>query len=292
MRTKFPYGKIDFQKYWDIYMQREDAITSLPSEVELEELAIKAIGKEHIALVPLPEDEAAREGDTATLSTVSSLPKFNKPKVTVSLGRGLYNKELETMAVGKKVGDSFTLTIQGETVAVTILALQRKSAPAPTDEMVVAMGAKDGRNQPITTVEGYIRFIKEQNIEMKLANINYYIMEEILKDFPITKYDEEDIRVLGELEKDVFIKMFLETEGIDLRKEVPQSWKDEGMHTLEDFIARRCEWYKMKIQQCLVYQNLLNLPDEGATDPLDHYEVLSELTLKMWDKIKEKLEEK
>lgn len=154
------------------------------------------------------------------------------------------------------------------------------------------MGVKDGRNQPITTVEGYIRFIKEQNIEMKLANINYYIIEDILKDFPITEYDEEDIRVLGELEKKVFIKMFLETEGMDLRKEVPQDWKDDGVYTLEDFIARRCEWYKIKIQQCLVYQNLLNLPDEGATDPLDHYEVLSELTLKMWDKIKEKLEEK
>ena len=46
----------------------------------------------------------------------------------------------------------------------------------------------------------------------------------------------------------------------------------------------------MKIQQCLVYLNILGLPCQGKTDPLDHYEVLSELQMKMFDTIKEKLE--
>ena len=291
MKTKFPYeGKIDYQKYWDAYMQREDAVRSLPPEAELIELARKAIVKEHLVLQPVPAEEAAQIGDTVTMSTVSELPKFNKPKVTASLGRGLYHKELETMAVGKKAGDSFSLTIQEKAVDVTILEIKRKLAPEPTDEMVVAMGAKDYQDQLITTVDGYIRFILTQKIDMEVARVNYYIMEAILQDYPVTDYAESDIQALGELEKECFIRMFLEKEGVDLRETVPQSWtEDMGVHTIDEFIAMRYEWYKMKIHQCLVYQNILGLPDEGKTDPLDHYEVLSELMDQAMNMIKAKL---
>lgn len=291
MKTKFPYeGKIDFQKYWDAYMQREDAVRSLPAEAELVELARKAIVKEHLALLPILEGEAAQAGDTVTMTTVSEIPKFNKPKVTASLGRGLYNKDLETMAVGKKVGDSFSLIIQEKEVSVTVLEIKRKSAPEPTDEMVVAMGAKDFQDQLITTVDGYIKFIIEQKIDSQVATVNYYIMEAILKDYPMTEYDESDIQRLGELEKEFFIRIFMEKDGFDLSKDVPKSWKEDmGITTVDEFIEKRHDWYQMKIHQCLIYQNLLGVPDAGKTDPLDHYEVLSELMQMMFDKIKAKL---
>lgn len=291
MKTKFPYeGKIDFQKYWDAYMQREDAVRSLPAEADLIELARKAIVKEHLVLLPIPAGEVAQTGDTVTMTTVSEIPKFNKPKVTASLGRGLYNKDLETMAVGKKVGDSFSLIIQEQEVSVTILEIKRKSAPEPTDEMVVAMGAKDFQDQLITTVDGYIKFIIEQKLDSQVSTVNYYIMEAILKDYPMTEYDESDIQRLGELEKECFIRLFMEKDGFDLSKDVPKSWKEDmGINTVDEFIEKRHDWYQMKIHQCLIYQNLLGVPDAGKTDPLDHYEVLSELMQMMFDKIKAKL---
>ena len=63
-----------------------------------------------------------------------------------------------------------------------------------------------------------------------------------------------------------------------------------NVHSLDDFIALRREWYQMKIRQGLIYLNILALPCEGKTDPLDHYEVLSELQMKMFDKIRMELE--
>ena len=292
MKTKFPYeGKIDYQKYWDAYMQREDAIKELPNEEELKELARKAIVKEHLVLLPIPEGEAAQAGDTVTMTTVSQIPKFNKPKVTASLGRGLYNKDLETMAIGKMVGDSFSLTVQDKEVSVTILEIKRKQAPEPTDEMVVAMGSKDNQNNLITTVEDYIKFIVEEKLMERLANINYYTMEKIIEDYPVPDCDESDIARLGQLERDFFVWVFKEKEGKDLlamsKEEMQEMWHCDS---LDDFIKLRYEWYKMKIQQCLIYQNILGKPDEGKTDPLDHYEVLSELQLMMFDYIKAKLE--
>lgn len=85
--------------------------------------------------------------------------------------------------------------------------------------------------------------------------------------------------ILGELEAEMFIRLFKEQDGIDLHTQVPKEWEEDmNVHSLEEFIALRHDWYQMKIHQCLLYLNLLELPCEGKTDPLDHYEVLAELT--------------
>ena len=292
MKTKFPYpGRIDYAAYLDDYLKRPDAIRGIPTEAELLELARKAIVREQLVLVPLPEGTPAAQGDTAVLQTVSALPKFNKERVTVSLGRGLYNKELELALIGRQVGEHLTLTVQDCPVEVRLLELKRKQAPEPTDEMVAALEQKDLQGNPLLTVAAYRDYIRKTKTEEALANINYYTMEKILADYPISDYDEEDIRILGELEAEKFKALFLEKEGIDLTKQVPREWEEDmNVHSLAEFIAMRRDWYKMKIQQCLIFLNILELPCRGQTDPLDHYEVLSELQLKMFEMIRKELE--
>jgi len=291
MNTVFPYqGRIDFNAYLDRYLQREDAIRRIPTEAELKELARKSVVKDQLVLAPLPEGACAAPGDTLTLRTISELPKFNKERVTVSIGRGLYDKGLETALVGKKVGEGCTVTVKDKSVTATVLELKRKTAPAPTDEMVEALHEKDYKGNEIHTYAAYEAFICEGKTMEALANINYYIMEAILKDYPLTAFDEDDIRILGNLEREMFLKLFREKEGIDItqltKEEAQERWHCDSF---DDFIAMRYEWYKMKVHQCLIYLNLLDLPCEGKTDPLDHYEVLSELQEKMFEKIKAEL---
>ena len=291
MKTQFPYKeKIDFGAYIDKYLEREDAIKRLPTEEELLELARKGIVREQLVLAPLPDGTPAELGDTATLRTESEIPKFNKPNVTVTLGRGLYNRELENCVIGKKVGETAEITINDQPVKATVLALKRKQVPDPTDEMVKALEQKDLKGNPIETVEEYEAYIREQKTLETLFNVGYFVMEDILRDYKVEEFDEDDIRILGELEADNFKKLFLEKEGIDLTKEVPQGWRDQGVNSLEEFIAARNDWYKVKITQCLIYLNILDLPCEGKTDPTDHYEVLSELQMKVIELIKEELE--
>ena len=96
MYTKFPYeGAIDFGKYLDEYLKRENAIHAVPTDAELKELARKSIVREQLELRALPAQEPAMAGDTAVLKVIGTTPKFNKERVTVTLGRGLYNKDLE-----------------------------------------------------------------------------------------------------------------------------------------------------------------------------------------------------
>ena len=291
MKTQFPYKeKINFSAYIDKYLEREDAIRRLPTEEELKELARKSIVREQLVLAPLPEGTAAEEGDTAVLRTESDIPKFNKPSVTVTLGRGLYSRDLEAAVIGLKVGETAAVTVNDQPVKATVLVLKRKQVPDPTDEMVKALGQKDLKGDPINTVEEYEAYIREQKTLETLFNVGYFVMEDILRDYKVEEFDEDDIRILGELEAENFKKLFLEKDGIDLTKEVPEGWREQGIESLDAFIAARYDWYKVKITQCLIYLNILDLPCEGKTDPTDHYEVLSELQMKVIELIKEELE--
>ena len=291
MKTKFPYeGKIDFGAYLNEYLQREDAIRRIPTDEELQELARKTIVREQLVLTELPEGTPAETGDTAVLKTESALPKFNKPAVTVTLGRGLYNRELENALVGKKVGETVERTVNDQPVKATLLTLKRKQVPAPTDEMVKALQVKDLEGKPIETVEDFTAFTKKQKTMEILQTVNYYVMEALLKDHPMTEFDADDVRILGELEAESLKKYMLEHDGIDLTKEVPKAWEEHGITSLDSFLASRGPWYQIKITQCLILLNILDLPCEGKTDLLDHYEVLSELQMKMFDHIKAELE--
>ncbi len=291
MKTVFPYQEqISFDAYLEKYLQREDAIRRIPTQAELKELARKGVVKDQLVLALLPEGACAELGDTLTLRTVSELPKFNKERVTVSIGRGLYDKGLETALVGKKAGEICEVIVKEKPVTATVLEIKRKTAPEPTDEMVEAMQEKDYKGNIIHTYAEYEAFICEGKTYEAVGNINYYMMDAIIKDYPVTEYDEGDIKALSDLEREMFHKLFLEEKGIDLyqmsKEDMQEMWQCDSF---DDFIAMRYEWYKMKIHQCLIYLNMLGLPCKGRTDPLDHYEVLSELTEMIYDKIKAEL---
>lgn len=290
MKTTFPYEKIDFDVYLSRYFEREDAIKALPDEAELIQAARKAIVKEQLVLVEQSEGTCAEIGDTLTLCTVSELPKFNKTRVTVSIGRGLYDKMLEEALVGLKSGESCQIMIKDQKVEATILEIKRKSVPEPTDEMVVQMAVKDLKGNLITTVADYEAYVVEEKTLQAAANVNYYMMEMLMADYPVTAYDEEDVRILGDLEEVYFHNLFLEQEGIDLyeqtKEQMQARWKCDSF---KDFIKLRYDWYKIKIHQCLIYGSLLGIPLEGEYDPVTRYEVLQDLMMLMFDRIRKEL---
>lgn len=70
------------------------------------------------------------------------------------------------------------------------------------------------------------------------------------------------------------------------KEEMQEMWHCDSMG---DFIKMRYDWHKMKIQQCLIFGNILDIPMEGKFDPTSRYEVLSDLQDLMFAKIKEEL---
>lgn len=284
-------GKIDLDACLETYFRTPGAVTALPREAELKDLARKAIVKDHLILAEMPKDSAAQMGDTVTLRVSSSLARFNHPQVTATLGRGLYDRDLEAAVVGKRIGEAVRAVCRGADVDATVLKICRMQFPEPTDEMVEALHQSDDRGNQIHTVAEYEAYVAEEKTTEALSTVYQSILEQLVKDYPVTDYAPDDIAALGALEKDALRNIVLETEGIDLcalsKAEMQQRWQCDSF---DDFIALRSEWYRVKIHQCLILLNLLDLPCEGKTDPLDHYEVLSELTASFLELLKNRME--
>ncbi len=103
--------------------------------------------------------ETIENGDVVTLALASGLPRFNRPMIPVTVGDGLYDAELEAQLLGHGVGDTFTATVQGQDVAVTVKQAVRTVFPEPTDEMVAAYAAGRKGMEDIRTVSDLRKWI-------------------------------------------------------------------------------------------------------------------------------------
>lgn len=219
MRTVFSYeNRIDFGRYLDAYLQRKDAIRSIPPDGELTAMAREAI----LRAQPAPRERAPEE---------------------------------------------------------------------PTDGMVAALQVRNMMQEPVTTVADYEALFRDRKVKELLVIVSDCVMTDILRDYPIGACDEEDISALGELEREMISRVFPDRDGAGLTGGVPREWTgDMNIRSLDEFIASRRDWYRMKIWQCLLFLNILDLKPEGETDPCDHYEVFAELRTKIFTLIRSRLE--
>ncbi len=102
------------------------------------------------------------KGDAAVLTLVSELPRFNRPMVTVAVGSGMYDKELEEQLLGRAVGETFTAHVQGTPVTVTVKQATRIIFPELTDELVAEYAASQEEMEGVKTVADFHRWVEEQ----------------------------------------------------------------------------------------------------------------------------------
>ena len=118
-------------------------------EAELRRIALPYVRWESVA-------EAAA-GDLAVCRMRSELPRFERPKLKLMLGSGMFRREIEEAAVGMKPGEEKTVTLPEGPVQLTLLEVSRQTVPEPDDGMVRALGL-DG----IGTVEEYRAHLREK----------------------------------------------------------------------------------------------------------------------------------
>jgi hypothetical protein len=75
--------------------------------------------------------------------------RYNKDSVEIAVGRNLYNKDVEAALIGMKARESKTMTVDGEEITVTVLAVKKKAYSEITLEKVKA------EDPTVTSVEAY-----------------------------------------------------------------------------------------------------------------------------------------
>ena len=116
-------------------------------------------------------------GDTVVLKLVSRMPKFQRSGLFVCVGAHLFHEELEYALVGKTVGSTFQVCIDGEAVAVTVEKCLHTVIPEPSDEMIAQLELEG-----ITTLEQYRLYTAQQH---KAMYREYYL------EYLASKYAEQ-----------------------------------------------------------------------------------------------------
>lgn len=137
------------------------------------------------------EDVSVLEnGDVAVIGLESTIERYNRPQLTLAVGSGLFDRELESQLIGKTVGETCTLTTKGTPVKVTILGGRRTVFPTPTDAMVKAYAATAGDMDGIETVTQLRTRVKQQYFNEKKQEVIFGTVNEI-QNYVLTHSDWE-----------------------------------------------------------------------------------------------------
>ncbi len=86
------------------------------------------------------EAQKVQKDDLVVLSCQSDEPKYNKKSITVSIGKGLFSKELEEKLIGLEVGKEYSIDVSDTMVTVRIEKITRVLLPKLTDETAALWG--------------------------------------------------------------------------------------------------------------------------------------------------------
>ncbi len=141
--------------------------------------------------------EVLQKGDVAVLKLESKAAKFDRPSVTLTVGGGLFDKELEEKLVGRKVGERFAVTVNGEEVKTEVLSATRSVYPEPDDEMVKKYVAGKDDMEGVETVEQYIEHIKSHYAAEKKQETVFGILDSVAE-YVLThtdwEFDEKEVQ--------------------------------------------------------------------------------------------------
>ena len=258
---------------------------TLPSEAEIEAIMRKRLTKGALVLTTLGQDEPIQEGDAVIFSVTGGTGKYNKPKLMVTVGQGLYNKDIEAGMVGHRTGDSYDDQAEDVAVRITILEIRRKTVPEPTDEMAVAMGIEG-----VTNLEEYRVHLTNELTDHVVHPATAQIVDKLVEQAAPQKPDESVICTLGELEWDFFCIIFKNEKGINLEQLTPEELMEHlRVESKKAFLDMRGDWYIYKARACVVLAAALGVELTGELDALADYNTFSKLQMLLADKVRAEL---
>lgn len=156
----FDYTKSDF--YPEPIEVTEDDLAHEAGN-DLEALRIQSAINEDVQTV--------QKGDACRLSLSGTSARFQKSDIAITVGLGLFNRDIESALQGRTVGASFTVETKGEAVAVTILSASRRVIPdALTDEMVLPL-----QMEGIDTLEAYKAYLRQWYLDFYRYEYTYHV---------------------------------------------------------------------------------------------------------------------
>ncbi len=202
----FDFRKVDFKDEYEPFETDEEAL----------EADLLLIRKQHSDTVT---SETAAEGDFVRISCESENPRYNKKSIFLTVGKNIFNREIEEALIGMHVGEEKTVFAEKDKVSFTVLDIQRRIVPNLTDENVALWDIENTKTvdelKKVLIKKQYDEYCKET-----VQSLSSYIVSETARKSEIIP-DEEDV----EYEKNLAHNM-----GFDMIRSMgadPESMSDE-----------------------------------------------------------------
>lgn len=235
----------------------------IPSAEDLELKVKKQLTAGLTTCVPIAEGVPICHDDKVTLRITSVLPRFNRERIALTVGSGLYDKTVERELVGMCVGETANIIVRGEKAVFTVLNAERISYPELTDDM-----AHNQKIEGIHTVDAYKAYILDISQKYVVGDIVDEIVEQLIDSSEMSPIDSDDIEMSLEAFYESIRQHYLLIH-FDVNELPADEWpKVFGAPNKEEFFrGMLAKGYEKIIPECLIYCALLGKPCEGSFDP-------------------------
>jgi len=164
----------------------------------------------------------ATPGGQVTCRLHSDCQRFNRERIKFVAGSGMFHKELETLSIGMKVGETREIGLPEGRVELTVLETLNRVVPEPDDGMVERLGLEG-----VSTLVEYRTYLAAQQKEKYLESALYepvqYLRSRVLEEseFLIFKEDWRDA-VSRRLERS---RVLARQEGMTLEEMTPEQFE-------------------------------------------------------------------
>lgn len=185
------------------------------------------------------DSDVIEEYSTSVLASKSEYPKYNKKKLRLSVGSGLFDADYEKQLLGMKAGETRIITTEKGTAEATLLETKSRDLPLLTDEVVREYGPED-----VNTISEYRAKLIEEQKNQKLDDVAYFadrkIYGEMFKnsEFVIA---QEDFEYVMNIQLNRFEEI-AKAEGMDLKTMTPEQF--EGRVPVRSYDGLRVLMYE------------------------------------------------
>lgn len=268
-----------------------------PTAASIQEAVVRELTRGHVTFASW--DGPIGSGCRVTLHTVSPLPRYNRDRIRVVVGGGLYDPEIERRLQGCRTGDRLHLTVRQQPVDILVTGVEQQVIPPLTDDLVREQGVEG-----VTTVAQYQAWMAcRLRRDYALATARR-LVDRLLETAVLDQPDPEDVRRVIDLEFAPLRARFAHG-GTDLDTLSPQEWKEnfyspnlKGYYeqiypdvallfdttSKESFYQNRTEPARQTIRQCLILQAVLQM-DGDSLDPTLSAEAAPTLWTAITDRI-------
>lgn len=158
------------------------------------------------------EAETVEAGDIVEISCKSESSRFNKDKVSLKVGLGLFSKQIESQLRGMKTGETASVSEKSGTVEVKILKVTRTVLPELTDKNVSKWGLEKVKN--VAGLRSYIiSSLKQQYIADVAESYAIYI-QNLANEKSVFELDSEELEDQKKAGEKMALEM-IKSQGFD-----------------------------------------------------------------------------